>query len=644
MITRNPLVRRIARHRALSVLFRPSTGLGSGWAVNLQTQNQALSGLPESQVQAALLDPSNPLPSGQVVDPWAVSRGGYGGIQATPTPTIPAGLQSPSLSESQGIPHRPSPKADDAAHPTAREESSSGAGFDPEATLPAETPIGPLSDSNSLAAEEEPKTDQASWRRLEAIYHRHATSRSTEAEDRDDTTQLLETDISASQPDRQTPGRAASPIKKAEKASSISDQTSSQEMGTAPEAITSGGELDLDPGELDRKQKKPETPASASNSETRIDTQEESDSGETTLIARRQVTDQTKPVEISPAGREFSSDLSDYLAPTLEPPVTDPAGESSRAADMQEPSPAAPSEVDADPRGLTSTLGEDLDKQPLKPDSEDTSAQSSKIPPVPLEAVWPVQRQSGQQSAQDRSKQGFTDPEVPAGAVTVQSAEDPQAASIPQAPKPDEATESKIEVLQPSRPPPNFPRGPAGRAEGTTQAQRTSKGEVPVINNELNETRGTHIPSEQVGTEIGPLPADLWALIGKTAPGSRQRQPERMDQTLPDQPTKPTEADPIHQAIREAEKPARQGTSIGRVIEPEPVPMPIMPAPQQSPIVDRFVPPVQRAAVTETETQAPEETGSEAQEEVDIDALARRVYPEIRRRLAIDWERTRRGS
>ena len=123
---------------------------------------------------------------------------------------------------------------------------------------------------------------------------------------------------------------------------------------------------------------------------------------------------------------------------------------------------------------------------------------------------------------------------------------------------------------------------------GAVGAGAVGAGLVPARTPSPDRTR---MPQQPVLTEIGDLPADLWELLGRKGP----------------------EADRRPQAHTAPEKPAQPAAS-GRMMEAPPV--------------------VQRAVAEEPA----EETGEESAEP-NIDALARKVYLQLRRRLHVEAER-----
>ena len=118
-----------------------------------------------------------------------------------------------------------------------------------------------------------------------------------------------------------------------------------------------------------------------------------------------------------------------------------------------------------------------------------------------------------------------------------------------------------------------------------------------------------------VQTEIGPLPEDLWEILGEPVPTEEvpsdtrptlmeHRTEERNIDTEPETPPSP---------LSNLERPTRRPTGV-----------------------------VQRAEAPTTETsETPAETGEKPEDSLDIDELARRVYGEVRRRIDVEFERMR---
>jgi hypothetical protein len=120
-----------------------------------------------------------------------------------------------------------------------------------------------------------------------------------------------------------------------------------------------------------------------------------------------------------------------------------------------------------------------------------------------------------------------------------------------------------------------------------------------------------------VPTEIGELPSDLWQLLGATPPAPA------------------------------ASAPAGNGAMLQRQVTA--APQPATPAPTRQYISPAVVQRAETTAATAARaepaatTRAPAEGEGEGEKksEVDVDELSRQVLQVIRRRLAVEWERSR---
>ena len=121
-----------------------------------------------------------------------------------------------------------------------------------------------------------------------------------------------------------------------------------------------------------------------------------------------------------------------------------------------------------------------------------------------------------------------------------------------------------------------------------------------------------------VPTPIGDLPSDLWQILGETPPApvpTAQRNVET-------DPSSPAQAGPPAKLVTEE---------------------------FQSPDIQRVPAESSDSAGQSDQIQASgregsaggDEGGEGEKGEVDVEKLARQVYPEIRRRLQVDWERGR---
>ena len=119
-----------------------------------------------------------------------------------------------------------------------------------------------------------------------------------------------------------------------------------------------------------------------------------------------------------------------------------------------------------------------------------------------------------------------------------------------------------------------------------------------------------------VPTAIGDLPSDLWQILGETPPApvpTAQRSVET-------DPSSPAQAGPPAKLVTEE---------------------------FQSPDIQRSLRDSESSAgqldLTRDggQEESAGEDGGDGKGEVDVNELARKVYPEIRRRLQVDWERGR---
>jgi hypothetical protein len=121
-----------------------------------------------------------------------------------------------------------------------------------------------------------------------------------------------------------------------------------------------------------------------------------------------------------------------------------------------------------------------------------------------------------------------------------------------------------------------------------------------------------------VPTAIGDLPSDLWQMLGETPPAPKPRVQRSADSS----PSPPAQADrPAKLVTEEFQSPDIQRTSID--------------SESSAGSSD------QTQGGGQDETAGGDEGGAGMNGEVDVNELARKVYPEIRRRLQVDWERGR---
>lgn len=238
-------------------------------------------------------------------------------------------------------------------------------------------------------------------------------------------------------------------------------------------------------------------------------------------------------------------------------------------------------------------------------------------PRPPLEAVWEVERRSPQ-------------PEMPAAVqrqpVQSEPSEETEAVrALLSGVRSGRPSDSGIELVLPRRPRPAVRREPApapaaarrkpakrreekelaGEGEGEAVTRPPGPADTPegtdAIRQEMVSSEPADVSPAQapapgpplVETEIGPLPGDLWELIGKEPPAPEQVAPA-----------------PVAAVQR---RPAEAGAA----------------APVED-VVDDAAP-----------EEAPPAAVAAGESEIDVDELARQVYAQLKRRLVVEWERLR---
>jgi hypothetical protein len=287
---------------------------------------------------------------------------------------------------------------------------------------------------------------------------------------------------------------------------------------------------------------------------------------------------------------------------------------------------------------------------------------------LPLDEIWPVQRavDAPETGYSPRRAQEIPEPahgETPASLPDDSGEKHPPAdlaGMLRQALEgvtSQEESASPIEVIAPRVPrqaavqlarqdagermPPGYPGKPmertdfqdedAASAEG--QGEETVQRAVPGAGSGQEEGDGQDL----VATGIGPLPSDLWTLIGEPSPVVEK--PEEVSRP----PMQPSLAPAIQKAETGAARPEKNAI-------PE---MGIASSRGESPA---SLPQVQRAGepdqqdepppATRKDTDRPAEAANPAQQPAgpDLDELARQVYADLKRRMAVELERLRRRS
>ena len=285
----------------------------------------------------------------------------------------------------------------------------------------------------------------------------------------------------------------------------------------------------------------------------------------------------------------------------------------------------------------------------------------------PLEAVWPVDEVTGGAALGVEERGGEPRPSPASAGQVVQRAAAPAAGTEPppvgqaadtvhdtlRQVRPGQASDSSVELVPVRRPrpagppavdavqakraePPVLPEPPipleaplpdelatleaAGRSAEPALPQARADGEqlphapaarfpAPEVQRQPADSAG------EVDTPIGPLPADLWTLIGQPAPapGRAEEGAKRAPETA-SRKTEPVPAQPAGLAGASGLAGATElAGALGLIQREVAVDMP-----------------------------AEGSGGEDRRGEPDLDQLTRRVYAEVRRRLQQEWERLRR--
>lgn len=229
----------------------------------------------------------------------------------------------------------------------------------------------------------------------------------------------------------------------------------------------------------------------------------------------------------------------------------------------------------------------------------------------PLQAVWPVQQAKNPLQVIQR---------VPAEKLTAPIERDrqteSQVRSILGSISAEKPTDTGIQLMTPRRPRPRVQRKTGNRQQATTNGKLPiENGQLKIENDvqgvsEINAAQPKHSASGNgviqrqapatIQTDVGPLPSDLWQLMGKEPPPSGSI---ATAMPLVQRSTVPPDVDP--------------NLVIQRAVAIEPI----------------------TAIVQAPSTPDQGEGGEEGEPNVDTDELARQVYAQLKRRLSAEMER-----
>jgi hypothetical protein len=332
--------------------------------------------------------------------------------------------------------------------------------------------------------------------------------------------------------------------------------------------------------------------------------------------------------------------------PILTPEASPPTGEefeAGRSDTYEAPTPESAAEPEAVQRAETSVdraeAAETASAETVAPIQDPGPEPPQAAPPVERSADAPVPDAPGELPAPTHTSPG------------------------------DASTAQQSQPSQPFQAPPDAPAASIQRQfnpQAGDESARFKKPEGASIG--VRPAAPAFIP-----TELGPLPADLWDLLGQPRPAPEMGRfpsggPTQLAESgVPDQgpeggdspdagrrmETLPASqalvqrsfhaevAAPSQMAPESGRKTSPAGTLTGRAETPPPslsgaAPAPMFEQIQRRPAEFGEAPPPAQAEPSGSGT----ETGQGG--EVNLDELARRVYAEVRARLAVEWERLRR--
>ncbi len=349
------------------------------------------------------------------------------------------------------------------------------------------------------------------------------------------------------------------------------------------------------------------------------------------------------------------------------------------------------------------TIFEPIRREVSLPTSEEkasTSTQETEFEedePLPLEQIWPVQRKEQKITVtppQAQTSAASPSPETP----LLHPEEEAILRKVSDSAKTGKPTDSHVELILPraprpssiSRPAPQTPVKPAEEdspnleevfltdssspepfaspaTSRPTQPVQRAKNDTSVFPAASPSSPKPNDEPTMISTEIGPLPSDLWHLVGETPPApatssTRTTPQEYAQTTYGSKPTfitstTPNEIQHIEKSsapftasvpsIPTTQSPVTSAHTIQRqALDHAQMPSPTIYAGNTPPQFFEAPPSfIQREEMVQpgpapTTPSAPNQAGP-ALSEQDLDKLARQVYAEIRHKISIERERTR---
>ena len=689
---RQRLLAQVQRHASLAVLFRAATRPGR-WTPPPPPQS-----LPRNPGQwlvranivpqdfAAPVQPAvTPPPAGAAPQPTYQPPAIQQTTAPAPAPAQPAVTPSPAPPPSAA----PDLREIMRRHEEKRARAMQGSPATPAAGTPAlgGQPLPPVQPEQPDLAE--PEDADTSWRRLQAIMRKHQEKQSsgqqTETVPRADAPWLQQAIQQAEAEEQRPKARLSRKPKKAEPPRPISpDQRrrASVVYLSDKEAKTGMVAPDKTPSALaQRLAAQQTTPAG-----TTLPTTAEESASPPAMTSEPETEAIERAVGAPPAAMAAATvsavpglvqPLQEPLTETAAPPPvvsppdkpqTTPTPEPPTIQRAEQPAVPPPTAIAQPPAPPTLTPSPVHPLTPASPPAGPPTIDetpSSPLQPLPLEAVLPVQRQEAEPPALPPSQEvqlpnGLVLTELsrtttpPPGEPLLQRAleEEQPLRQILQDVATDQQSSAAVEFVLPRRPrpvPTPAPRPPQVQTKPAEAASGSDMAAPPVPGSTSAEPEEAE--PQMIQTEIGALPSDLWTLIGQQPPSP----------PLPPAGTTTSDAAPLVQrAIAAAEEPPAVPAPAGTPTTPQPpttqraiataeapaTTMDVRAPSATQPIID-ILPPlaVQRSPINGTSSTAAPQSASEdtpAAPPVDISELSRQVYAEIKRRIAIEWERDRR--
>ncbi len=538
-------------------------------------------------------------------------------------------------------------------------------------------------DRLSTRSSTQSSTEDSIWKRLQTIFNRHQEKEQQEESLVTDDTQDRETSPSSIQPETfenpeviitqpargsAKPGQAASTGDLVQRKETDTPKSPPAEKQNSPGQIIGGVNISDDDAnsELESKRTEESSENMLSSAETQLLPQDEK---QLVTLDESVVKSQSSSI-IPPDQTRIAENLevqdANRKTPGMEnkklPDQIENTGDKTKLFDTQAATKDTPEEDQ--PEHLTP---ERLGSKPPQQQAD------LEIHTTPLQAAWPVQESTPEPEAGDRdARLSITESDNTVGSDSNIShqpkptekaiSENQEHLSILNQLKKPEASKSNssIEYLPPRRPRPDTPiqeikipahtiqRQPVEQpnpAKPSHQSEADISSEiVSSFEENLVKTKSSpfDIPRDQpqpsisqtslqplkmdksspmmYSTEIGELPADLWKLIGEAPP----------------MPSKPSPTGDQPKAFRQSVTGPAESSQVMRATE-------ALPNNQEFQEISA----IQTQAETPPSTQkidksSPAETSHEtANQDIDIPELARKVYSEIKARLAIEWERSR---